>query len=119
VEIVPAAIVPVDLADLVQVDLAALVVQAEIAQVALADLVQAEIAQVALADLVQPVQVVASQVLVHQVELQGPALQAVDQEVVRIQLVVVETRREHLVNQAVDLQRVASQSVQSVKSSTT
>jgi hypothetical protein len=63
--------------------------------------------------------VVDSQVLEHQVEIQERAPQVVDQEAVRIQLVVVETRREHLVNQAVDLQRVASQSVQSVKSSTT
>jgi hypothetical protein len=116
---VPAAIVPVDLADLVQVDPAALVVPAAIVPVDLADLVQVEIAQVALVDLVQPVPVVGSQVLVHQVELQVLVHQAVDQEVARIQLVVVETQREHLVNQAVDLQRVASQSVQSVKSSTT
>jgi hypothetical protein len=116
---VPAAIVPVDLAELVQVDPAALVAPAAIVPVDLAELVQVEIALVALVDLVQPVLVVGSQVLVHQVELQGPAHQAVDQEVARIQLVVVETRRERLVNQAVDLQRVASQSVQSVKSSTT
>ena len=118
-EIVPVEIVQVDLVDLVQVDLAARVVRAEIVQVDLADLVQVEIVPVELADLVQPVPVVASQVPELQVELQEQELQVVDREAVRIQLVVVETRRERSVNQAVALQRVASQSVQSVKSSTT
>ena len=118
-QVVPAEIVPVVLADLVQVDLAAPVVRVEIVPADLADLVQVEIVQVVLADLVQQVLVVASQVLVHQVELQEQVLQVVDQVAVRIQRVVAETQRERSVNQAVDLQRVASQSVQSVKSSTT
>ena len=113
VEIVQAA-----LADLVQADLVEQVVQVEIVQADLADLDLVEIVQADLADLGQAVQVVASQARVHQVELRVER-QAADHVVVRIQQVVVETPQVHLVNLAADLQRVASLSAQSVKSSTT
>jgi len=65
---------------------------------------------VVLADLVRQAPVAVSPVRAHQVA---------DQVVVRIQPAVVETQLVRLVNLAVGLQRVASQSEQSVKSSTT
>ena len=103
--------------ELVQVDLADLV-QVAIVQVDLADLVQVAIVQVDLADLVQQVLVVGLLVLAHQAVLQVER-QVVDQVDVRIQQVVAVTQRARLVNLAADHQRVVSQSVQSVKSSTT
>jgi len=117
-QVVQVEIDQVALAANVQVDLVARVVPAEIAQADLADLVQVEIDQVALADLVQPVPVVASQVRVHQVELQV-VHQVEDQVDVRIQRVVAETQLVRLVNLAAAHQRVVSQSAQSVKSLTT
>jgi hypothetical protein len=112
-QVVQPEIVPVDLVDLVQVDQAAQVVL-----VALVGNDQVEIVPVALVDLVQQVPVVASQVPVHQVALQVEH-QAADQVGDLIQLVVVATQQAHSANLAADHQRVASQSVQNVKSSTT
>ena len=91
-----------------------------------AQVVQLEIVQVAivvdLVDLVQQAPVAVSLVRARHPERQVAlrvALRVAGQVVGRIQLAVVETRRVHLVNLAVDLQRVESQSEQSVKSSTT
>ena len=109
-------IVQVALADNVQVDLVQ-VAQVEIVQVALADNVQvdqAEIVQVALVDLVQQEPVVDLPVPAHQV-----AHQVADQVADQIQLEVVVTQPVHLENLVAGLQRVVSQSAQSVKSSTT
>ena len=108
-----------DLADHVQADQ---VVQADLVakadQVVQAEIVQAEIVQADLAVLVRRVPVVDSQVPALQVEHQA-GHQAADQVVVLTQLVVVVTQLAPLVNQVVGLQRVVSQSAQSVKSSTT
>jgi hypothetical protein len=90
------------------------VVQVEIVPVALADNVQVEIVLVVLVDLVQQVLVVASLVPALQVEHQA-AGQVDDQT----QQVVVATQQAHSENLVADLRRVVSQSVQSVKSSTT
>jgi hypothetical protein len=101
---------------LVQVDQ---VVQPEIVPAVLADLVQLEIVPVVLADLVQPEIVpVVLQARVHQVGHQA-VHQVADQVADQIQLVVAATLLAHSANQVAGLQRVVSQSVQSVKSSTT
>jgi hypothetical protein len=113
-QVVRAEIDQADLVDRVQVDQ---VVQADL--VAKVDqVVQAEIVQADLVDLVRQAQVAVLLVPAHQVELQV-AHRAEDQAVVLTQLVVVETQPVHLVNQVAVLQRVESQSAQSVKSSTT
>jgi len=114
-QVVQPVIVPVALADNVQADQ---VVQPAIVPVALAALVQPEIVPVVLAVLVQPEQVVVSQVQVHQVERQV-AHQAADQVVDRIQPVAAAILQELSENLVAVHQRVASQSAQSVKSSTT
>jgi hypothetical protein len=114
-QVVQPEIVPVVSADLGQVDQ---VVQPEIVPVVSVDNVQAEIVLVALVDLVQPVPVVASLVPVHQVALQVEH-QAADQVGDQTQQVVAVTQQAHSENLAADLRRVVSQSVQSVKSSTT
>jgi hypothetical protein len=103
------------LADLALVDQA---VQAEIAQVALADLAQVEIAQVVLVVRDQQVLAVDSPVQVHQEQLQVEHL-AADQVDVLIQQAVAVIPRAHLENPEEDHLRVASQSGQNVKSSTT
>jgi hypothetical protein len=114
-QVVQPEIVQADLADSVQVDQ---VVQPEIVQ---ADLVvndQVEIAQADLVDLVQQVLAAALPVLVHQAELRVEH-QVADQVDVQTQQAVVATQLVRSENLAVDLRRVVSQSVQSVKSSTT
>ncbi len=108
-------IVPVVSVDLARVDQ---VVQVEIVPAALADNVQVEIVPAVLVDLVQQEPVVVLLVPVHQVELQVEHL-AADQVDVRTQLAVAATQQAHSENLAADLRRVASQSVQNVKSSTT
>jgi hypothetical protein len=101
------------------------VVQPEIVLAVLADnaqvdqVVQPEIAPAVLADLVQPEIVPAVlQARVHQVEHQA-VHQVADQVADQIQLVVAATLLAHSANQVAGLQRVVSQSGQSVKSSTT
>jgi G3E family GTPase len=123
VHLVQRALVQVDqvaqavLAPSVQVGLAAQVAQAEIVLVVLVDLVPQE-PVVVLVDLVRQAQAAVLLVLVHQVELQAQPL-AADQVDVRTQLAVVATQQAHLESQVADHLRVASQSVPSVKSSTT
>jgi hypothetical protein len=94
------------------------VVQPEIVQAALVDNDQVAIVQAALVDLVQQVLAAALPVLVHQAELRVEH-QVADQEDVQTQRAVGATRLVRSENLAVDLRRVVSQSVQSVKSSTT
>lgn len=130
-QVVRLVIAPVEIVQLVIAVVLAERVQADqVVPVALAakaaQVVQLEIVQVAivvdLVDLVQQAPVAVSLVRARQVERQVAlrvALRVAGQVVGRIQLAVVETRRVHLVNLAVDLQRVESQSEQSVKSSTT
>jgi hypothetical protein len=86
--------------------------------VALADLAQVEIAQVVLVVRDQQVLAADSPVRVHQAQLRVEHL-AADRVDVRIQQAVAVIQRAHLENQAADHRRVASQSGQSVKSSTT
>jgi hypothetical protein len=83
----------------------------------LVDLVQLAIVQADLVDLVQVAQGLAD--LPAQAHQEPLARQVVVQVVVRIHRVVAATQRALLVNPVADLQRVASQSVQSVKSTTT
>jgi hypothetical protein len=108
-----AANVQVDLADQDQV------AQVERAQdqVALADLAQREIVPVDLVVRVQVAQVLAD--LLAQERREQRAHQVLVQVVVRMHQVVAEMRQELLVNQVAGHQRVASQSAQSVKSTTT
>jgi hypothetical protein len=116
-EIVQVEIVVV-LADRVQADQVAqvvLVVKAD--QVAQVQIVQVAIV-VVLVDLVRQALVAVSLVREHQVQLRV-AHQVADQVAGRIQPAAVETQLVRLVNLAVGLRRVASQSGQSVKSSTT
>jgi hypothetical protein len=94
------------------------VVQVAIVQVVSVAHVQVEIAQVDLVDHVRQVLVADSLVRVRQAQLQV-ALRVEGQVVVRIQQAAVATQQAHLENQVADLPRVASQSVPSVKSSTT
>jgi hypothetical protein len=103
--------------DLVQVDLAAQVVQAVLVDLA-AQVVQAEIVPVASVDLVPQEPVVVLLVPVLQVEHQVERL-AADQVDARTQREVVATQQAHSENPVADLLRVASQSAPSVKSSTT
>jgi hypothetical protein len=115
-QVVQPEIVLAVLADNAQVDQ---VVQPEIVPAVLADLVQPEIVPVVLADLVQPEIVpVVLQARVHQVEHQA-VHQVADQVADQIQLVVAATLLARSANQVAGLQRVVSQSGQSVKSSTT
>jgi hypothetical protein len=114
-QVVQPEIVPVVSVDLDQVDQ---VVQVEIVPAALVDNVQVEIVPAALVDLVQQVLVVASLVPEHQAALQVEH-QAAGQVDDQTQQVVVATQQAHSENLAADLRRVVSQSVQSVKSSTT
>jgi hypothetical protein len=115
--IVKVAIVVV-LVDRVQVDQGVpVVLVAKVAQVVQLVIVQVAIV-VVLVDLVRQAPVAVSLVRAHQAQLRV-AHQVADQVAVRIQLAVVETQLVRLVNLAVGLQRVASQSEQSVKSSTT
>jgi hypothetical protein len=107
-QVVQPEIVPAVLADNAQVDQ---VVQPEIVLAVLADLVQPEIVPAVLADLVQPEIVPAV--------LQARVHQVADQVADQIQLVVAATLLAHSANQVAGLQRVVSQSGQSVKSSTT
>ena len=111
------------LADNDQADLAARAVQAVLADNVQVQIVQAEIVPAVLADnvqvqIVQPELVADSLVQVHQ-EQRQVAHQVVDQVVARIQRAVAETQPVRLVNLVADLRRVVSQSVPSVKSSTT
>jgi hypothetical protein len=103
------------LSDRVQVDQVVQVVKVD--QVAQAQIVQVAI-EVVLVDLVRQALVVVSPVREHQAQRQAQR-QVAGQVVDRIQPAAVETRPVRLVNLAVDLRRVASQSEQSVKSSTT
>ena len=115
--IVQAAIAVV-LADRVQADqVVPVVLVVKVDQVVQAQIVQVAIAAV-LVDLVPQVLAAVSLVLAHQAQLRA-GLQVADQAVDRIQLADVVTQLVRLVNLAVGLQRVASQSEQSVKSSTT
>jgi hypothetical protein len=114
-QVVQPEIVPVVSVDLARVDQ---VVQVEIVPAALADNVQVEIVLVVSVDLVQQVLVVASLVPAHQVALQVEH-QAAGQVGDQTQQVVAVTQQAHSENLAADLRRVVSQSVQSVKSSTT
>jgi hypothetical protein len=109
----------VALADNDQADLAARAVPAVLADNVRVGIVQAEIVRVALADnvqvqIVQPELVADLLVQVHQAQRQ-----VADQVVARIQRAVAETQPARLVNLVADLRRVVSQSVPSVKSSTT
>jgi hypothetical protein len=115
VVIAQAAIVQVASVVNVQVDQ---VVQAAIVQADLVAHVQVVIVQVDLVAHVRQVLVVDSRVRVHQAQLQA-VRQVADQVVGRIQQADVATQRVHLENQVAGLQRVVSQSVLSVKSSTT
>lgn len=110
-----AANVQADLVDLVQVVQVALAQE----QADLADLVQPEIVQADLADLVQVAQGLADLLALAQGHQEQLARQVVVQVVVRIHQVVAAMQRALLVNPAAGLQRVASQSAQSVKSTTT
>jgi hypothetical protein len=115
-QVVQPEIVLAALADNVQVDQ---VVQPEIVLAALVDHVQVEIVPAVLADHVQvEIVPVVLQARVHQVEHQA-VHQVAGQVADRIQLVVVATPLAHSANQVAGLQRVVSQSGQSVKSSTT
>ena len=109
-----AANVQADLADLVQV---VQVAQAQ-EQADLVDLVQPEIVQADLVDLVQE-QGLADLPALAQGHREQLARQVVVQVVARIHQVVAAMQRALSVNPVADLQRVASQSVQSVKSTTT
>ena len=110
-----AANVQADLVDLVQVVQVAQVQE----QADSVDLVQPEIGQADLVDLVQVAQALAdlpALALGHQEQL---ARQVVVQVVARIHQVVAAMLLALLVNPVAGLQRVVSQSVQSVKSTTT
>jgi hypothetical protein len=111
-QVVQPEIVLAVLADNAQVDQ---VVQPEIVPAVLADLVQPEIVPAVLADLVQPEIVPA----VLQARVHQAVHQVADQVADQIQLVVAATLLAHSANQVAGLQRVVSQSGQSVKSSTT
>jgi hypothetical protein len=89
----------------------------QVVPVALVDRVE-QVVPVALVDLVQQEPVVGLLVQVHQVALQVEH-QVADQVDVRTQLAVVATQQAHSENPAAGLLRVASQSVLSVKNSTT
>jgi hypothetical protein len=123
VGIVQVEIVRVALADNDQADLAARAVQAVLADNVRVGIVQAEIVPAVLVDnvqvqIVQPELVADLLVQVHQ-EQRQVAHQVADQVVARIQRAVAETQPARLVNLVADLRRVVSQSVPSVKSSTT
>jgi hypothetical protein len=112
-----------EIAEIVQADLADLVQVVQVAQAQeqadLVDLVQPEIVQADLADLVQVAQGLADLPALAQGHREQLARQVVVQVVVRIHQVVAAMQLALLVNPVADLQRVASQSVQSVKSTTT